>query len=116
MTGPSASVPTISDLSISSGANQTVVFRVTAVDPDGDLAGGSCIVHAGGFDVSATIVVGPGTPANATTAVVACTVAVSPGASGLTISGTLSITDVRGNPSNHLAFTTTLPERRVGAI
>src|SRR5262245_13653716 len=86
MTGPSASVPTISDLTICSGANQTVVFRVIATDSDGDLAGGSCIVHAGGFDVSATIVVGPGTPANATTAVVACTVAVSPGASGLTIS------------------------------
>jgi len=116
MTGASPSAPTISDLTISSGPNETVVFRVTAADPDGDLAGGNCIVHAGGFDVGATIVLGPGAPANATRAIVACTVSVSPGASGLTISGTLSITDVRGNPSNHLAFTTTLPERRAGAI
>jgi hypothetical protein len=93
-----------------------VVFRVTATDPDGDLAGGSCIIHAIGFDVGATIVAAPGSPTSATTAVLACTVSVTPGASGLTISGTLSITDARGNPSNHLAFTTTLPERLVGAI
>jgi hypothetical protein len=116
MTGPSASAPTISDLTISSGANQTVVFRVTARDPDGDIAGGTCVIRAEDFDVSATIVVGPGAPASATTAVVACTVAVSPGASGQTINGMLSITDVQGNPSNHLGFTTTLPERRAGAV
>ena len=110
------SAPTISNLTISDGGSQTVVFRVTAMDPDGDLAGGSCIIHAVGFDVSATIVAAPGSAANATTAVLACTVSVTPGASGLTISGTLSITDARGNPSNHLAFTTTLPERLVGPI
>jgi hypothetical protein len=96
--------------------SQTVVFRVTAVDPDGDIVGGTCIIHAAGFDVGAAIVGAPGAPANATTAVVTCTVDVAPGASGTTISGTLSITDVRGNPSNHLAFTTTLPERIAGAI
>jgi hypothetical protein len=116
MTSPSASAPTISDLTISSGSDQTLVFRVTATDPYGDLAGGTCIVHAASFDVGATIVTAPGAPAGATTAVVACTVAVSPGASGLTISGTLSVTDAHGNPSNHLAFTTTLPERLAGAI
>ena len=116
MTGPSASVPTIADLVVSPGGNQTVVFRVTATDPDGDIAGGSCIIHAAGFDVGATIVLGPGAPATATTAVVTCTVVVSPGASGLTIDGALSITDSRGNPSNQLSFTTTLPERLAGPI
>jgi hypothetical protein len=116
VTGPSASVPTISDLTISAGGNQTVVFRVTTTDPDGDIAGGSCIIHAAGFDVGATIVLGPGAPANSTTAVVTCTVTVSPGASGLTINGALSITDSRGNPSNQIPFTTTLPERPAVAI
>ena len=111
MTGSSASVPTISDLTISPGGNQTVVFRVTATDADGDIAGGSCIIHAAGFDVGATIVLGPGAPANATTAVVTCTVSVSSGASGLTINGALSITDSQGNSSNQIPFTTTLPER-----
>lgn len=115
-TGPTMSVPTISNLTVSSGANETVVFRVTATDPDGDIVGGSCTIHAAGFDVGATIVAAPGAPASATTAVVACTVGVTPGFSGMTISGTLSITDVRGNPSNQLAFTTTLPERIAGAI
>jgi len=110
------SAPTISNLTIADGGGQTVVFRVTATDPDGDLAGGSCIIHAAGFDVSAMIVAAPGAPATATTAVLACTVGVTPGASGTTISGTLSITDARGNPSNHLAFTTTLPERPTGVI
>ena len=35
MTGPSASAPTIAD------------------DPDGDIVGGTCIIHAAGFDVGA---------------------------------------------------------------
>ena len=116
MTGASASAPMITDLTISSGASQTVVFRVTATDADGDIVGGTCVIHAAGFDVSVTIVGGPGASTSATTAVVACTVAVSPGASGQTISGTLSITDVRGNPSNQLPFMTTLPERIAGTI
>jgi len=115
MTGPAMSAPTISDLTVTPGGNQTVIFRVTAMDPDADIVGGTCIIHAAGFDMSAPIVGPTGTPTNATAAVVACTVDVTPDASGTLISGTLSITDVRGNPSNHLAFTTTLPERLTSA-
>jgi hypothetical protein len=96
--------------------HQTMVFRVTASDPDGDIVGGTCTIHAAGVDVSATIVAAPDAPANTTSAVVSCTVGVTPDASGTTISGTHSISDTRGNPSNQLAFTTTLPEQRVRVI
>jgi hypothetical protein len=97
--------------SIRRAVPQTMVFRATASDPDGDIVGGTCTIHAAGFDVSATIVAAPDAPANATSAVVSCTVGVTPDARGTTITCFLSISDIRGNPSNQLPFTTTLPER-----
>jgi hypothetical protein len=114
--GANVAAPTISNLVISDGADRTLLFQVTATDPQGDMLGGTCNLIAAGFNVTGQIVPAPGSPGSATAAVIVCTVGVAPAFTGVTITGTISISDARGNTSNQLPFTTTLPQRRAGSL
>lgn len=114
--GTNVSAPTISDLVISEGPDRTLLFQVTATDPQGDMLGGTCNLSVAGFDATGQITPAPGTSSTATTATIVCTVGVASGFTGVTITGALSISDIRGHTSNQLPFTTTLPERRAGSI
>lgn len=114
--GSSADAPTISNLTISKGADLSLSFRMDVADPDGDTVGGTCNITAPGFvNASATIVANPGVAPNATSGPLTCTLFVAPGFTGTPISGTISVTDARGKTSNQLSFSTTLPERRAGS-
>ena len=116
ISGTSVAAPTISDLVISEGQDRTLIFQVTASDPQGDMLGGTCNLSAAGFNATGQITPAPGTSSSATTATISCTVGVAPGFTGATITGAISISDVQGNTSNQLPFTTTLPERRARSI
>jgi hypothetical protein len=115
-TGANAEAPTISNLVVSQGADSTLSFRMTATDLQGDMLGGNCNVTVAGFNTAAPIVPASVAAGSATAAVIVCTVGVTPGFTGVTITGAVSISDARGNMSNQLPFTTTLPQRRAGSI
>ncbi len=115
--GPNPAAPTISDLTTSSNTQTRILlFQMTASDPQRDIVGGTCNISAPGFiDTSGVIVAAPGVPANLTSGVVTCPIAVSAGPAGAVFRGAISITDTQGNTSNQLTFDTTLPERRAAS-
>ena len=114
--GPTVSAPTISNLIVSTGPNRTLVFQMGAADPDADLIGGHCTLTAAGFTGTPTMTVASAVPPNpATPLTVTCTLSVPSQAAGQSVGGTISISDARGNASNQLAFSATLPERRRGS-
>jgi hypothetical protein len=89
---------------------------MTATDPQGDVVGGTCNLTAPGFvNIAGVIVAAPGVPANLTAGVVTCSVTVPPGFTGVPFNGSVSVSDLLGNTSNQLTFSTTLPERTSSA-
>lgn len=106
--GPSHHAPSIANLTVTpltplvEGTRAVYELEVDFVDPDGDLAGGSCEVDTSiGFaEVPVTVT---RTDAHATSGVATCRVEVT--VRGRIVSGFLTIVDQHGHASNALGFT-----------
>lgn len=114
--GPNPSAPTVTNLSVLAGPTRTLLFRMSATDPEGDIVGGRCIFRSTTFIGIPIMTVTTAVPPNSTAPLtVTCTLTIPSGFTGQPMSGTIGIADVRGNASNQLTFATTLPERRRGS-
>lgn len=113
--GPSTPAPIISNLIVSTGPNRTLVFQMGASDPDADLVGGHCTFTALGFAGLPTMSVAAAVPPNPNAPLtVTCTLPVPVGLTGRPVTGTIGVSDAKGNASNTLRFTATLPEHLRG--
>lgn len=114
--GPNPSAPTVANLSVATGPDRTLLFQMSATDPEGDIVGGRCIFRSTTFVGNPLMTVTTAVPPNATAPLrVTCALTVPSGFTGQLMRGTIGIADVRGNASNELTFVTTLPERPRGS-